>query len=204
MGAVCSCDDPTKIDEEVSADVVQQTKIVQERAADVADAAKKISEDVADKAAEAAQKKVADIAEATQEKAVEIAEAGQEAAAEVQEVVGVATKQSTEAVCATMDAAVAAVTGTMIVEFVAEKGEVKKVDFKTKKVGFEVAMSGGGCCGPAGQAQGAVKKIDTKGQAETLGVKLGWRVKSISGTEVSGLKPAHKLLEESVAKLSEA
>mmetsp|Transcript_79309 Transcript_79309/g.214542 ORF Transcript_79309/g.214542 Transcript_79309/m.214542 type:complete len:173 (-) Transcript_79309:479-997(-) len=164
MGAICSCDDPTKIVEEVSADVVQQTKIVQERDADAADAAKKISEDVADKAAEfaeAAQKKVADIAEATQEKTVEIAEAGQETAAEVQEVVGVAAKQGTEAVCATMDAA-AAVTGTMIVEFVAEKGEVKKVDFKTKKVGFEVAMSGGGCCGPAGQAEVAVKKWWTR------------------------------------------
>jgi len=103
-----------------------------------------------------------------------------------------------------MDAALAAVTGVMIVEFVAEKSEVKRVDFKTKKLGFEIAMSGGGCCGPAGLAKVAVKKVAKRGQAETLGVKSGWQLKSINGTEVTGLKPSQKLLEESLAKLPEA
>jgi len=49
-----------------------------------------------------------------------------------------------------------------------------------------------------------VKMVDKKGQAELLGVKRGWRVKSINGTEVTALKPSQKLLEESVAKLLEA
>mmetsp|Transcript_66076 Transcript_66076/g.214942 ORF Transcript_66076/g.214942 Transcript_66076/m.214942 type:complete len:194 (-) Transcript_66076:376-957(-) len=193
MGASCPCHETKQFVDEGCVEGEQQTAIVQQMAALCA---KEFAADIA----AAPRKTVADVAEATQE----VAEAAPETAAEVQEIVVAAAKQGTEVVCSAIDVAVAAITGTMVVGFVTENGEVKKVDFKTKKVGFEMAMSGGGCCGPAGQAQVAVKKIDTKGQAETLGVKLGWRVKSISGTEVSGLKPAHKLLEESVAKLSEA
>mmetsp|Transcript_66059 Transcript_66059/g.214894 ORF Transcript_66059/g.214894 Transcript_66059/m.214894 type:complete len:174 (-) Transcript_66059:583-1104(-) len=156
MGAVCSCAETKTFVEDDSAEVEQQTAIAREKAAHIADAAKEIAEGASEKGAdvaEGAQTKVADVAEATQEKVTEVSEAAQETAAEAQEVVVAAAKEGTEVACATMDAAVAAVTGTMIVEFVAEKGEVKKVHFKTKKVGFEMAMHGGGCCGPVGQAQ---------------------------------------------------
>mmetsp|Transcript_40370 Transcript_40370/g.104480 ORF Transcript_40370/g.104480 Transcript_40370/m.104480 type:complete len:156 (-) Transcript_40370:147-614(-) len=113
-------------------------------------------------------------------------------------------KESVEATCATMDAAVAAVTGVMIVEFVPDKGAVRKVSFKTNNVGFEIAMSGGGCCGPAAQARVAVKKVDKKGQAETLGVLKSWKVVSINGTPVTGLDQAQKLLADCAAKLPQA
>mmetsp|Transcript_62653 Transcript_62653/g.164337 ORF Transcript_62653/g.164337 Transcript_62653/m.164337 type:complete len:252 (-) Transcript_62653:337-1092(-) len=205
------------------------TVAVQDEVAAIAEAAKEIAEGAAQKVAhidQAAQKEGAEVAEAAEakvaaivlaaEKGAEvakaaeanvapIAEAAQEEVAEVAVVAVVAAaKEGTEAACATMDAAAAAVTGVMIVEFVAEKGAFKKVDFKTKNVGFEIAMAGGGCCGPAGQAQVAVNKVDKKGQAETLGVKRGWRVKSINGREVTSLKPSQKLLEESIAKLPKA
>jgi len=49
-----------------------------------------------------------------------------------------------------------------------------------------------------------VKKVDKEGQAETMGVKVKWSAKSINGMQVSGLKSAQKLLEESIAKLPEA
>jgi len=171
-------------------------EVTQQKAADIAEATKEKAADVADVAA--------DVAKAVQDKTADVAEAAQEKAAEVREGIATAAKEGMEAACATMDAAVAAATGTMIVEFLPDKGEVKKIDFKTKKVGFEIAMYGGECCSPGGQAHIAVKKVDKKGQAETMGVQLRWRVKSINGTEVTGLKSAQKLLEESIAKLPEA
>lgn len=197
---------------------------VQDEVAAIAEGAKEISEGAAEKVAhidqaahkegaevaEAAEAKVALIVVAAEERVAEIAVVAEVAvvaeakAAEHQDGVVIAAKEGTEAACATMDAAAAAVTGVVIVEFVAEKGALKKVDFKTNNVGFEIAMAGGGCCGPAGQAQVAVKKVDKKGQAETLGVKRGWSVKSINGTDVTSLKPSQKLLEGSVAKLPKA
>jgi len=145
---------------EVAEAVAEGAKVLQEKASEVAEIVEAkvapIAEAVEDKAtevAEVAEAKVASVAEAAEEKAAEVAVVAEAKVAEVQSGVGAAAKDGTEVGCATMDAAVAAVTGVMIIEFVAEKGEVKKVHFKTKKVGFEMAMHGGGCCGPVGQAQ---------------------------------------------------
>jgi len=142
MGASCPCRETKPFIDEGCVEGEQQTAIVQQMAA------------------LCAKEFAADIAAAPRKTVADVAEAAPETAAEVQEIVVAAAKQGTEVVCSAIDVAVAA--GTMVVGFVTENGEVKKVDFKTKKVGFEMAMSGGGCCGPAGQAEVAVKKWWTR------------------------------------------
>mmetsp|Transcript_51796 Transcript_51796/g.148511 ORF Transcript_51796/g.148511 Transcript_51796/m.148511 type:complete len:217 (+) Transcript_51796:93-743(+) len=216
MGGSCSCENTKKAVDELAEHIEEKgvVAVLEDTSGDAAEAwteaahkAAHAAEHVAEKVAEVAKKvahEAVEIADDAKEHIVEAAEAAQDKAVEVQHGAQQVVKESVEATCATMDAAVAAVTGVMIVEFVADKGAVRKVSFKTKNVGFEIAMSGGGCCGPAAQARVAVKNVDKKGQAEAVGVKCGWRVKSINGTEVTGLKPAQKLLEESVAKLTKA
>mmetsp|Transcript_40369 Transcript_40369/g.104475 ORF Transcript_40369/g.104475 Transcript_40369/m.104475 type:complete len:163 (-) Transcript_40369:147-635(-) len=118
-----------------------------------------------------------------------------------------AKKEGAEVVDATLGAAAAAaaaLTGTMVVEFDAgSNGGIKMVSFKTPQVGLALVLSGGGCC-TSGKPKVAVKAVDKKGQAETLGVLKSWKVVSINGTPVTGLDQAQKLLADCAAKIPQA
>jgi len=158
--------------------------------------------------AEAAEEVVEVIAQTVAEAAEEVQEtagAAHEAAAEVVEASKGAAENALSTMDAAMDAAVAAVTGTMIVDFAAGNNEAEwQVCFKTRKVGFELGMSGGGCCMAKGQGKVIVKTMERAGQAEVLGVKRSCRLKSINGVEVTGLRQARQLLAEHVTMLPEA
>eukprot|EP00932_Pfiesteria_piscicida_P007336 SRR837773.17392.p2 GENE.SRR837773.17392~~SRR837773.17392.p2 ORF type:complete len:163 (-),score=63.70 SRR837773.17392:21-440(-) len=112
-------------------------------------------------------------------------------------------REGAEAACAMMDAAAEALAKSMIVDFVAEKGASQQVIFSKRATGLSLALSGGACC-RAGPAEVAVKKVEKESEAESLGVKRGWLVKAINGTEVTGLEHACKVLAEQAEKLPEA
>jgi len=199
MGSTCSAEQKEQFEEKV--------EDVKEKVGE-AEQAKEMAEDVKEKVEETveqAQEAVADAAANVQEKAEEVAETVQERGAEALAEVKEAAANATEAVADTMTAAVAAVTGTMIVEFDDGKGSTKTVDFKSKALGFILARSsGGGCCTSVPKPKVVVSKVDKDQQADKLGVKRGWGIKAIDGTNVAGLEEATKLLEDSRAKLAEA
>ena len=140
--------------------------------------------------------------EAVGETLVAVAEAGtdlEHQIAQIEAAIDVAkeaVKDGAEAVCATIDAAaaIAAASRIQIVRFEAEQGAVQTLHFATEATGLTLALSGGGCCGPKGPAKVVVKKLEKGGQAERLGVKRGWVVKSVSGMEVTGLQQGKQLL----------
>mmetsp|Transcript_56692 Transcript_56692/g.183650 ORF Transcript_56692/g.183650 Transcript_56692/m.183650 type:complete len:200 (-) Transcript_56692:367-966(-) len=199
MGAAC-CSDAKQAVETVTEDIDQHgiKAVIEDKAAEVADAAKD--------AAQKVQETAAQVAKDIDEKGIVVVahDATQSAEASAVDAAKVAAKDATEAANATMDAAVAAVTGVMIVEFVNEKGTIQKVDFKTKKIGITFGLGGGGCCGPTGPAKVVVKSVGKASQAETLGVKSKWSIKAVNGVLVTGVQQAEKLLREGADKLSEA
>mmetsp|Transcript_56698 Transcript_56698/g.183675 ORF Transcript_56698/g.183675 Transcript_56698/m.183675 type:complete len:200 (-) Transcript_56698:358-957(-) len=199
MGAAC-CSDAKQAVETVTEDIDQHgiKAVIEDKAAEVADAAKD--------AAQKVQETAAQVAKDIDEKGIVVVahDATQSAEASAVDAAKVAAKDATEAANATMDAAVAAVTGVMIVEFVNEKGTIQKVDFKTKKIGITFGLGGGGCCGPTGPAKVVVKSVGKASQAETLGVKSKWSIKAVNGVLVTGFQQAEKLLREGADKLSEA
>jgi len=199
MGAAC-CSDAKQAVETVTEDIDQHgiKAVIEDKAAEVADAAKD--------AAQKVQETAAQVAKDIDEKGIVVVahDATQSAEASAVDAAKVAAKDATEAANATMDAAVAAVTGVMIVEFVNEKGTIQKVDFKTKKIGITFGLGGGGCCGPTGPAKVVVKSVGKASQAETLGVKSKWSIKAVNGVLVTGVQQAEKLLMEGADKLSEA
>merc|ERR1719162_1643036 len=103
-----------------------------------------------------------------------------------------------------MTAAVAAVTGVMIVEFEDGKSNVKCVEFKGKALDFTPAKGAAGCCTSAPKACVVVSRVEKNCQADKLGVKKGWGIKAVNGTEVTNLEQVKKLLEEGRAKIAEA
>eukprot|EP01084_Bolivina_argentea_P138316 243538_1 len=133
-----------------------------------------------------------------------VTDAIKEAAEDIADAVQELAKDAAEVVTATMDAAVAAVTGTMIVEFADAKGVAQRVCFATQKLGFATGLSGGLCCASKAKAKVVVKKVDKAGQAAKLGVKVGWKVCSIDGVEVTGAEQAQQLLSSGAAKLPKA
>jgi len=229
MGSTCSAEQKEQFEEKVEdvkekvGEAVEQAKEIAEdvkeavadAAADVQEKVQEIAEEVKEKVEETveqakeavagAAEAIADAAADPQEKAEEVAETVQERGAEALAEVKEAAANATEAVADTMTAAVAAVTGTMIVEFDDGKGSTKTVDFKSKALGFILARSsGGGCCTSVPKPKVVVSKVDKDQQADKLGVKRGWGIKAIDGTNVAGLEEATKLLEDSRAKLAEA
>merc|ERR1719437_399641 len=125
--------------------------------------------------------------------AAEVKEQVGEALADVEE--GAAA--GVEAVADVMTAAVAAVTNTMIVEFSDGKGSTKSVHFKTQALGFTCDLARGSCgCMSAPKQQVLVRAVDKKQQAEELGVKRGWVVKAVNGTDITGLAEADRMLKE--------
>ncbi len=153
--------------------------------------------------AEAAKETVDRTQEAVVETLEAVAEAGPDLEHQTAQILAAidvakeAVKDGAEAVCATMDAAaiiIAAASGFQNVEFVAEQGAVQTLLFTTEATGLTLALSGGGCCGPKGPANVVVKKLEKGSQAERLGVKRGWVVKSVSGMEVTGLQQGKQLL----------
>lgn len=154
----------------------------------------------AEDAVEQAREVVQDALEKVEEKA----EQAQESAAAVVESIKEGAADAAEAAEATMTAAVAAVTGVLIVEFADGKGNAKSVEFKSRDLDFTPAKGGAGCCRSAPKACVVVSRVEKNRQADKLGVKKGWSVKAINGTEVTGLEQARKLLEEGKAKLGEA
>jgi len=144
------------------------------------------------------------IAEDVKEAAVDAEEQAQERAAEAMEDAKEGVEGAADAAADTMTAAMAAAKGVMIVEFDAGKGSVKTVEFKSKALAFTPARGGAGCCASAPKASVVVSKVEKNQQADKLGVKKGWAVKAINGTEVTGLEEARKLLEEGAGKISEA
>jgi len=187
MGNTCCAEQKEQVAEEVEK-AVEQVKAVaneaQEMAADAKDQAKDVAQDAAETAKDFAQDAVEGIAEA---------------AGNVQEKAG----DLVDAVADAMTAAAAALKGVMYVEFDAGKGSIKTVEFKSKALGFTPALGGGGCCASSLTAS-VVGKVDKNGQADKLGVKKGWAVKAINGTEVTGLEEARRLLQEGADKISEA
>jgi len=149
-----------------------------------------------EKAVEQAQ----EIAEDVKEAVADAAEQAQETIEDVKE--GMA--EVAEAAAETMTAAMALAKGVMIVEFDVGKGSIQTVEFKSKVLGLTPARGGAGCCASAPKASVVVSKVDKNCQADKLGVKKGWAVKAINGTEVTGLEEARRLLEEGAAKISEA
>jgi len=118
---------------------------------------------------------------------------------DVVEAVAVVRKEAEHMMDPSADAAV-----VMAVEFIGEKGAVMRADFTSRTLGLDLALSGGGCCLAKGQARVVVKKLESGGQAQALGVRRSWKVASINGVEVTGLEQARRLLAENVAKLPEA
>jgi len=126
----------------------------------------------------------------------------EEATADVRETLGevlVDVKEGAaagaDAVADVMTSAVAAVTQTTIVEFEVCKGTTKSVHFESQALGFSCARAGGGCsCLSAPKQQVVVRDVNKNSQAEKLGVKRGWVVKAVDGTDVTALDHANQLL----------
>jgi len=153
--------------------------------------------------AEEAIAKVAEVAEDMQEKVAETLEEVKDTVAEAVSDVKEGAAAVVEAAADTMTAAAAAVTGTMIVEFESGKGSTKtSISFTSQELGFAPARSGGGCCASAAQVKVVVGKVDKSKQADKLGVKRGWVIKSVNGTEVTGLEEVRKLLADGRATLA--
>jgi len=204
-------DDATKqASAAIKKEVSEAAKDVKEQATQIAEATGEAVEFVADQVAELAEDvkegagelkeaagQVAGLAEDVKEEAGEL----KEAAGQVAEAAKGATEQVISTIDAAMDAAVAAVTGNMIVDFADEKGAERQVTFKTRSLGFELGMSGGSCCGAKGQAKVVATKVTRGGLSEVLGVRRGWRVKSVNGVDVTGLAQAKKLLADHALKL---
>jgi len=169
---------------------------VKEKVAEVAEQAKEVVEDAVENVTEAAS--------AVQEKAEEKAEQVQERAAETVESAKEGAADAAEAAADTMTAAVAAVTGVMIVEFADGKGAAKSMEFKSKDLGFVPKRASAGCCASAPKAGVVVDRVEKNKQADKLGVKKGWAIKTINGTEVAGLEEARKALEDGKANIAEA
>merc|ERR1712032_276181 len=113
-------------------------------------------------------------------------------------------KEGVAEVVDTITAAAAALMCVMIVEFDAGKGCIKSVKFESQALGFSIARAGGGCgCASAPKASVIVKEVIKCQRADKLGVKKGWAVKSVNGTEVVGFCEAKKLLEDARLKLPE-
>jgi len=141
-----------------------------------------------------------EVVENAQEVLQDAAENVAEKVQEAKEAVAEAVADAKEAVQEAVAEAVAPYTGSMIVEFDAGKGSIKTMEFKSQVLGFAPARGGGGCCASAPKASVVVGKVDKKQQADTLGVRKGWAIKSVNGTEVTGLEEAKRLLE--VGRLS--
>jgi len=199
------------VDEQVESPVSPHVDTLQQRALEAAESTKERFAETAD----AVKDKATDAVEAVGDAIENVAERAAEAAGlvkdDAEKVEGTANtvadfatdaaKVVVDAIDATMDAAIAAVTNTMIVDFAGEKGPEQQVTFKTRMVGLELGMSGGGCCAPKGSAKVVVKKLQKGGQADVLGVKLGWKIKSVNGVDVTGLQQAKKMLDEQSVKL---
>jgi len=191
---------------ELAEAVEEQAEELQAAAGQVAKAADDVKEqatqiaDASGGAVELVAEEVAELAEAVEEHAEEV----QAAAGQVAEAAKDATEKVISTIDATMDAAAAAVTGTMIVDFADEKGSEQQVTFKTRKLGFELGLSGGSFCRAKGQARVVAKQVTRGGQAEALGVKRGWRAKSVNGVDFTGLEQAKKLLADLALKFPEA
>jgi len=205
-------DDATKeASEAIKKEVMEAAKDVKEQATEIAEAIGEAVEFVADQVAELAEdvkEQAGELKEAAGHQVAELAEDVREEAGELKEAVGQvaeaakgATEQVISTIDAAMDAAVAAVTGNMIVDFADEKGTERQVTFKTRSLGFELGMSGGSCCGAKGQAKVVATKVTRGGLSEVLGVRRGWRVKSVNGVDVTGLAQAKKLLADHALKL---
>jgi len=198
------------VEEKVAAVAEQAKEAVQDAVETVAEAAgvdlEKVEEKV-EEAKEAVQdgvEKAADAAGIDAEEVKEKVEGVQERAAEVVESAKEGAADVAEAAAATMTAAVAAVTGVMIVEFADSKSNAKSVEFKSKDLEFTPAKGGAGCCTSAPKACVVVSKVEKNRQADKLGVKKGWGIKAVNGTEVTSLEQARKLLEEGRARIAEA
>jgi len=192
-GVATEVDDVTKqATDAIKQEVIEAAEDFKEQVTQIAVAPAKAVESIAEN--------VAELAEDVKEQAEEV----KEEAGQVAEAAKGVTEQVISTIDAAMDAAVAAVTGTMIVDFADEKGTEQQVTFKTRKLGFELGMSGGSCCRAKGQAKVVAKKVTKGSQAEALGVKRGWRVKSANGLNVTGLQQGKKLLEDLALKLPEA
>lgn len=230
MGAFCSCQDAKQVllaTEDVEETVAETAEAAQALTSDALKATAEVTqladrvrqeaakvaagEESAGAAAEALSSEVAELARTAETLKQDASVAGADAmkvAAAVEAVVAAATaaglKQGVEATNATMDAAVAAATGVVIVEFLEGKGAAQRVNFETRDLGFELALSGAGLCGKASKARVVVKKLQKGGQAEKLGVQRSWALGHVNGTQVTGLAQARELLAECLAKLPEA
>merc|ERR1719162_2916924 len=95
----------------------------------------------------------------------------------------------------------------MIVEVESGKGSAattSTLSFNSQELGFAPGLARGACCVSAAEARVVVGKVDKNKQADKLGMKRGWVIKSVNGTEVTGLEEARKLLEEGRATLRAA
>jgi len=210
MGNTCGAEKAREVVEDVEEKVAAVAEQVKDGAETVAEAAGVDLEKVGEKVEEVKEavqdglEKATDAAgidvEAVKEKVEEV----QERVAEVGESVKEGAADAAEAAAATMTAAVAAVTGVMIVEFADSKSNAKSVEFKSKDLDFIPAKGGAGCCTSAPKACVVVSKVEKNRQADKLGVKKGWGIKAVNGTEVTNLEQARQLLEEGRAKIAEA
>jgi len=204
MGNSC-CSDKNR--EEVAEHVEKAVDQVQVFAADV----KETAVEQVKETAGAAQEMVAHVVEEAAPQVAEVAEAAADLADTVQEKVEEKIEDAKELAADVADAAadifnaaMAAAKGVMYVEFDVGKGSVQTVEFNSRALGFTLALAGCCVCGLAAKAAiVVVSKVDKNSLADKLGVKKGWAVKAINGTEVTGLEEARRLLKVAVDKIPE-
>ena len=102
------------------------------------------------------------------------------------------------------DALVATIFNVVVVCF--EDGKKQPVELRSAKkpLSFACGKPSVGCCGgKAPEWKVTVKTVEKGKQAAKLWVVKGWSIRSINGTEVTGLEHANKLLSEASAALSD-
>jgi len=118
-----------------------------------------------------------------------------------------AAADAADAVGDVVTAAVAFATNTMAVEFDDGKGSSKSVHFDTQALGFSCGRAGGSCgcmSAPKAKQQVVVRNVIKNSQADKKGVKRGWILKSVNGTDVLGPEEGSNLLKEASKNLPEA
>merc|ERR1711976_374922 len=99
-----------------------------------------------------------------------------------------------EAAADVMTAAMDAVTGTTRVDFVDSKDKVQSIGFQTKPLGFKCQKPKPGCCTAAPKAPVVVGAVDKNSEAEKMGVKKDWGIRSINGTQVNAWRMRRSFL----------
>jgi len=230
-GVCCTAEQKEQIEarvEDAKGEVQEIKEAIEKKAEDAMDAVEDAVENMKDKVEEAVEKVtdvvqagansaaevVADLQDKVGDHVDEIKDKVEDGAPEVTEQVAEAlayvkdaAADAADAVGDVVTAAVAAATNTMAVEFDDGKGSVKNVHFDTQALGFSCGRAGGSCgcmSAPKVKQQVVVRNVIKNSQADRNGVKRGWILKSVNGTDVLGPEEGNNLLKEASKNLPEA